>query len=114
MSAKNDTPRFSLRASALAAPKNADPTISPRATSSDHSTGALNRKRASTEPHTTTRSARRRTAAIASLSVSSDAIVQWRPMGAATPDIMRCLSGLRRADHVDHGFRLGTRLDEIV
>ncbi len=53
MSTKNATPRFSLRASALAAPKKLDPTIRPRATSSAHSTGALNRKRSSTEPQTT-------------------------------------------------------------
>ena len=53
MSMKNATPRFSLRASALAAPKKLEPTIRPRATSSAHSTGALNRKRSSTETQTT-------------------------------------------------------------
>src|SRR3982074_3720230 len=56
-STKNATPAFSPRASALAAPKKLEPTISPRATSSDHSTGALNSERSSTEPMTTRRSA---------------------------------------------------------
>ena len=53
MSMKKATPRFSARASALAAPKKLEPTIRPRATSSAHSTGALNRKRSSTETQTT-------------------------------------------------------------
>src|SRR5579862_1565069 len=62
----NTMPTFSPRASALAAPKKLDPTISPRAISSDHSTGALNRERSVTEPMTTAR-----TAATASVKPSS-------------------------------------------
>ena len=76
MSMKNATPRFSERASALAAPKKLDPTISPRATSSAHSTGALNRKRSSTEVTTTSRSAASRTAAVTSLTASRDAVIR--------------------------------------
>ena len=75
---KNATPGLSPRASALAAPKKLEPTISPRATSSDHSTGALNRKRSSTEAQTTSRSAASRIAATASLIASSAAMIQWR------------------------------------
>src|SRR3979490_2660405 len=114
MSMKNATPRFSLRASALAAPKKLDPTIKPRATSSAHSTGALNRKRSSTEPQTTRRSAASRIAAVASLSASSEGTIQWRPLrNGAAPD-MACTSSLGRADHVHDRLRLGASLDEIV
>src|ERR1700694_2979790 len=114
MSTKNATPGFSLRASALAAPKKLDPTMRPRATSSAHSTGALNRKRSNTEPQTTRRSAARRTAAVASLMASNATVIRWPPLGeGAAPDIVLS-SGLRRADHVHHGFRFGARLDEIV
>ena len=74
MSMKKATPRFSARASALAAPKKLDPTIRPRATSSAHSTGALNRKRSNTETQTTRRSATSRIAATASLTASSEAV----------------------------------------
>ena len=76
MSMKNATPRFSLRASALAAPKKLDPTIRPRATSSAHSTGALNRKRSNTETQTTSRSATSRIAAVTSLTASSAAVIR--------------------------------------
>src|ERR1700737_3818752 len=111
---KNATPRFSLRASAPAAPKKLDPTMRPRATSSAHSTGALNRKRSNTEPQTTRRSAARRIAAVASLKTSSEAMIRWPPLreGAATD--MVCSSSLCRADHVHHGFRFGASLYEIV
>src|SRR5580704_14087005 len=113
LSMKNATPRFSLRASALAAPKKLDPTMRPRATSSDHSTGALNRKRSSTEPQTTRRSAASRIAAMASLNASSRPVIPWRPAGGgAAPDMIS--SSLRRADHVHYRFRLGVSLDEIV
>ena len=76
MSMKKATPRFSARASALAAPKKLDPTIRPRATSSAHSTGALNRKRSNTETQTTRRSAASRIAATASLKASSEAVIR--------------------------------------
>ena len=76
MSMKKATPRFSARASALAAPKKLDPTIRPRATSSAHSTGALNRKRSNTETQTTRRSATSRIAATASLKASSEAVIR--------------------------------------
>ena len=56
---------------ALAAPKKLDPTMRPRATSSAHSTGALNHERSSTETTTTTRSAASRSAATASVSLSN-------------------------------------------
>src|ERR1700730_6967137 len=111
---KNATPRFSLRASALAAPKKLDPTMRPRATSSAHSTGALNRKRSSTEPQTTSRSAARRIAAVASLMASSATVIRWPPLGEGAAPDMVLSSGLRRADHVHHGIRFGARLDEIV
>src|SRR5229473_5733460 len=114
MSTKNATPRFSLRASALAAPKKLDPTMRPRATSSAHSTGALNRKRSSTEPQTTRRSAARRIAAVASLMASNATVIRWPPLGEGAAPDMVLSSGLRRADHVHHGFRFGARLDEIV
>ena len=64
-------PRLSCRASALAAPKKLDPTINPRATSSAHSTGALNTERSSTEPITTARSPASSSAATASVTASS-------------------------------------------
>ena len=76
MSMKKATPRFSARASALAAPKKLDPTIRPRATSSAHSTGALNRKRSNTETQTTRRSAASRIAATTSLTASSEAVIR--------------------------------------
>src|SRR5450755_3647417 len=111
---KNATPRFSARASALAAPKKLDPTIRPRATSSAHSTGALNRKRSNTEPQTTRRSAASRIAAVASLNASSGLMIRWPPLcKGAAPD-MDVPSNLRRADHLHHGFRFGTSLHEIV
>src|SRR5712671_4274285 len=114
MSMKNATPRFSLRASALAAPKKLDPTIRPRATSSAHSTGALNRKRNNTEPQTTSRSAANRIAAVASLTRSSDSMIRWPPLcEGAAPDMVST-SSLGRADHVHHRLRLGASLDEIV
>src|SRR6202158_841687 len=114
MSMKNATPRFSLRASALAAPKKLDPTIRPRATSSAHSTGALNRKRSNTEPQTTRRSAASRIAAVASLSASSQAMIRWRPLRTgAAPDIA-LTSSLGGADHVHDRLRLRASLDEIV
>src|SRR5471030_2419049 len=113
ISMKNATPRFSLRASALAAPKKLDPTISPRATSSAHSTGALNSERSNTEPQTTRRSAASRMAAVASLIVSSAAMIQWPPLrDDATPDIVMA-SGLRRADHVHNGLGLRARLYKV-
>ena len=56
---------------ALAAPKKLDPTMRPRATSSAHSTGALNHDRSSTEATTTMRSAASRSAATASVSLSN-------------------------------------------
>src|SRR6202043_3466378 len=113
-SMKNATPRFSDRASALAAPKKLDPTIRPRATSSAHSTGALNRKRSNTEPQTTGRSAASRSAAVASLNISSDSMIRWPPLcEGAAPDMV-VTSGLGRADHVHHRLRLGASLDEIV
>src|SRR6267154_2640890 len=114
MSMKNATPRFSLRASALAAPKKLDPTMRPRATSSAHSTGALNRKRSNTEPQTTRRSAARRIAAVASLMASSGMMIRWPPLcEGAAPD-MAVPSSLGRADRVHHGFGFGAGLYEIV
>src|SRR6202049_977706 len=114
LSMKNATPRFSARASALAAPKKLDPTMRPRATSSAHSTGALNRKRSSTEPQTTSRSAASRIAAVASLTKSREAMIRWPPLcEGAAPDMV-CTSSLGRADHVHHRLRLGASLDEIV
>src|ERR1700755_764995 len=98
-STKNLTPGLSPRASALAAPKKLEPTIRPRATSSDHSTGALNANRNDTETHTTTRSAASRAAATASLIASSAAMIQWRPAGVGTaPEAMSilCLGGADR------------------
>src|SRR5215470_2593804 len=112
-STKNATPAFSPRASALAAPKKLDPTIRPRATSSAHSTGALNRKRASTEPQTTTRSAASMIAAAASLMETSLAVTRLlRSAGAATD--MALTSSLRLADLVHYRFCLGARLEEVV
>ena len=70
-STRNATPTFSPRASALAAPKKLDPTIRPRATSSDHSTGALKVERSTTDTMTTARSAASSTAATASVTASS-------------------------------------------
>src|SRR5258708_14382042 len=114
MSTKNATPRFSARASALAAPKKLDPTIRPRATSSAHSTGALNRKRSSTETQTTPRSETSRIAATASLVRRSEGVIRGPPLdGGGASDIV-VTSSLRRADHVHHGLRLGARLDEIL
>src|SRR4030088_2005778 len=113
MSMKNATPRFSARANALAAPKKLDPTMRPRATSSAHSTGALNRKRSSTEPQTTSRSAASRTAAVASLMASNGTVIRWPPLGEGAAPDMVLSSGLRRADHVHYGFGFGARLDEI-
>src|SRR6478736_5441309 len=113
LSIKNATPRFSLRASALAAPKKLDPTMRPRATSSDHSTGALNRKRSSTDTQTTKRSAASMIAATASLNSNSEAVIRWPPLGESAATVIAA-SRLCRADHVDHRFRLGAGLDEIV
>src|SRR5262245_61602682 len=113
MSMKKATPRFSPRASALAAPKKLEPTISPRATSSDHSTGALNRKRSSTETHTTTRSAARRMAAIASLKRSRRVMLVCRPPESDAASVI-ATSSLGRADHIDDRLGLGPRLDEIL
>src|SRR5215468_5678394 len=113
ISMKKATPRFSPRASALAAPKKLDPTIRPRATSSAHSTGALNRKRASTEPQTTTRSAASMIAAAASLMETSVAVTRLlRSAGTATD--MALTSSLRLADLVHYRFCLGARLEEVV
>lgn len=68
-----------------AAPKKLDPTIRPQATSSAHSTGALNRKRSSTDVQTTRRSAASSTAAITSLREeqrrSDPAAAAWRGCG---------------------------------
>src|SRR5882724_9451528 len=114
MSAKNATPRFSLRASALAAPKKLEPTIRPRATSSAHSTGALNRKRSSTEPQTTRRSAASRMAAVASLNSISELMKRWPALSESAAPDMAIPSSLRRADHIHHGLCLGARLHEIV
>src|ERR1700675_509598 len=113
-SMKNATPRFSARASALATPKKLTQTMTPGSTSSAHSTGALNRKRSSTEPQTTRRSAARRIAAVASLMASNAPVIRWPPLGEGAAPDMALSSGLRRADHVHHGFRFGARLDEIV
>src|SRR5450631_794861 len=114
LSMKNATPRFSLRASALAAPKKLDPTMRPRATSSAHSTGALNRERSNTEPQTTRRSAASRIAAVASLMASNATVIRWPPLGEGAAPDMVSPSGLRRADHVHRGFGFRARLDEIV
>src|SRR5882672_1260914 len=115
MSMKNATPRFSARASALAAPKKLDPTMRPRATSSAHSTGALNRKRSNTEPQTTRRSAASRIAAVASLVTSSEVMIRWPPLcEGAAPDMVCTPLSLCRADHVHHGFGFGAGLYEIV
>src|SRR5882757_7059538 len=104
MSTKNATPRFSARASALAAPKKLDPTIRPRATSSAHSTGALNRKRNNTDAQTTARSAASRIAATASLTERSEAVIRRPPLDAGAATDISCTSGLRRADQVHHGL----------
>src|SRR5580704_12094630 len=93
---KKATPGLSPRASALAAPKKLDPTISPRATSSDHSTGALNRNRSSTDTQTTSRSAASRMAATASLIASSAVMIQWRVRGAPDVTSILCLGGADR------------------
>src|SRR6185312_13903286 len=118
MSTKNRTPTFSPRASALAAPKKAEPTIRPRATSSDHSTGALKQKRSSTDAQTTTRSAARRMAAIASLRRSSSVMLPWRPPERGTAAVNAIsdlvISSLRRADDVDDRLGLRPRLDEVL
>src|SRR6202790_5060816 len=111
---KNATPRFSARPSALAAPKKLDPTMRPRATSSAHSTGALNRKRSNTEPQTTRRSAASRMAAVASLSSISQLMKRWPALSESAAPDMAIPSSLRRADHIHHGFCLGARLHEIV
>src|SRR3979409_938451 len=114
LSTKNATPRFSLRASALAAPKKLDPTIRPRAQSSAHSTGALNKKRSSTETQTTSRSATSRTAAVTSLTASSVAVIRRPALAGEAAATAMATSGLRRADRVHHRLRLGAGLDEIV
>src|SRR5258707_5596356 len=112
MSMKNATPRFSLRASALAAPKKLDPTMRPRATSSANSTGALKRKRSNTEPTTTSRSAASSIAAMASLAASSEVMIRRRPLrDGAAPDMA---SGLCRADHIHHGFCLRAGFYKII
>ena len=124
MSMKKATPRFSLRASALAAPKKLDPTIRPRATSSAHSTGALNRKRSSTEPQTTSevgceQNRRHRVAEREQRGDDPVAAASHERRGAChcasdLPTSDLAISGLRRADHVHHGLGFGARLDEII
>src|ERR1044071_7496769 len=111
-STKNATPAFSPRASALAAPKKLEPTISPRATSSDHSTGALNVERSTTDTMTTARSAASSTAAIVSVTASS------QRTGVETPAVADRLvtgcSGAGRFDLLDERLRLGALLDEVL
>src|ERR1700730_1870495 len=111
---KKATPGLSPRASALAAPKKLEPTISPRATSSDHSTGALSRNRSDTDTQTTSRSAASRTAATASLIASNATMIQWRPAGVGTAPEVTSILRLGRADRVHDRLGLGMRLDEIV
>src|SRR5213079_403657 len=103
-STKNATPTFSPRATALAAPKKLEPTIRPRATSSDHSTGALNSERNVTVTMTTARSA-------ATVSV----MPSRKRTGADAPVFAGALvtevSGLGRLDLLDERLRLRALLD---
>src|SRR5436305_7202000 len=111
-STKNATPAFSLRATALAAPKKLEPTIRPRATSSDHSTGALNSERSVTDTMTTARSAASSTAATVSVMLSR------RRTGADAPVFAGALvtgvSDLGRLDLLDEGLGLRPLLDEVL
>src|SRR5436305_8193281 len=111
-STKKVTPAFSPRASALAAPKKLDPTIRPRATSSDHSTGKLNSERNVTEPITTARSAINRTAAIAS--VASSRKRSGARVAPAWETAVTCGSGTRALDRLDEVLRFGPLLDEVL
>ena len=87
MSTKNATPRFSPRASALAAPKKLEPTIRPRATSSAHSTGALNRKRSSTETQTTSEIGRQQDRRDGVAEPKQQRLmIRWPPLGARHGD----------------------------
>src|SRR3954469_24031783 len=107
-STKNVTPTFSPRASALAAPKKLEPTIRPRATSSDHSTGALNSERNVTEPITTARSAASNTAATASVTVRKKRRGGLMPAsGGDAPMLTLQVSDARRFNLVDDGLGVG-------
>src|ERR1035437_534723 len=113
-STMNAIPAFSPRASALAAPKKLEPTISPRATSSDHSTGALNTERNTTEPITTARSAASSTAATVSVTLSSSRIGRNTPTSASDVAVATfAVSDACRLDFLDDwlGFRM--LLDKI-
>src|SRR5690242_7147121 len=111
-STKNATPAFSPRASALAAPKKLDQTIRPRATSSDHSTGALNSERKLTETITTRRSAISRTAATASVRCNIRRTGERAP--SLTMPVTPAVSGAGRFDLLHHRFRLRALLDEVL
>src|SRR5712671_5304456 len=111
-STKNATPAFSPRASALAAPKKLEPTIRPRATSSAHSTGALNVERSTTDPTTTARSAASSTAATASVTPSSARTGERAPPVAVVP-VTAC-SDAGRFDLVDDRLRLRPQLAEVL
>src|SRR5436190_3276906 len=111
-STKNATPTFSPRATALAAPKKLEPTIRPRATSSDHSTGALNSERNVTVTMTTARSAASSTAATVSVMPSRKRTGADAPVFAGA--LVTEVSGLGRLDLLDERLRLRALLDEVV
>src|ERR1043165_4938281 len=111
-STKKATPAFSPRATALAAPKKLDPTIRPRATSADHSTGALNSERSVTVTMTTARSAASSTAATASVMPSRTRTGTQAPAVAGA--LVTVVSGLGRLDLLDEGLRLRPLLDEVL
>src|SRR6478672_10682553 len=111
-STKNATPTFSPRATALAAPKKLEPTIRPRATSSDHSTGALNSERSVTVTMTTARSAASSTAATVSVMPSRKRTGADAPVFAGA--LVTEVSGLGRLDLLDEGLGFGPLLDEVL
>src|SRR5580704_18260562 len=113
-SMKKETPGFSRRAMALAAPKKLEPTMRPRATSSAHSTGALNHERSRTETMTTTRSAASRRAAVASVNLSNAGIIDILSSRAGSPPRAMTKLGFGAVDDVDDRLGLCPRLHEIL
>src|SRR3954471_8641006 len=112
-STRKATPAFSPRAKALAAPKKLEPTIRPRATSSDHSTGRLNSERMVTEPITTARSAISNIAAIASVASSSSRSGARTPLPWAVTAVTSG-SDAGALDLLDEVLRLRALLDEVL
>src|SRR5204862_4045425 len=111
-STKNATPTSSPRATELAAPKKLEPTIRPRATSTDHSTGALNSERSVTVTMTTARSAASSTAETVSVMPSRKRTGADAPVFAGA--LVTEVSGLGRLDLLDERLRLRPLLDEVL